>query len=73
MDTANRRLQKAAKDENYAELIEAEGRIYELIFGKDNVDDVLDKLAEAVGGYVGDQEMNDFVIYIVEAIKAKNS
>ena len=53
--------------------LDYELQAYELLFGADNIDAILDKLAEINGGFVGDDELRDFIVFVMEETNAKNS
>lgn len=67
------RMNRAAKAGDTGAGMDNELKMYEMIFGADNVDDVFDKLADINDGYVGVSEMREFVTFIMEETKAKNS
>ena len=66
-------MQRAAKAGDTSAGMDNELRMYEMLFGADNVDDVFDKLADINDGFVGVEEMRAFVTFIMEETKAKNS
>ena len=71
--TAVTRMLRAAKKGDTSAGMDNELRMYELLFGADKVDDVLDKLADANDGIVDVTDMRDFMQHIMSEAGAKNS
>lgn len=71
--TAITRMLRAAKSGDSNAGMDNELRMYEILFGADRVDDILDKLADINGGIVDVTDMRDFMQCIMEASGVKNS
>lgn len=69
---ATARMLRASKKGDAQTGMDEELRMYELIFGAENVDDVFDKLAEANGGFADVSDVREFMQYVIEQAQAKN-